>query len=114
MRQRSTERKNRMHNNGKTNGKALVSLSLACISLVCCIQWSISLVLAVLAIVFGILGLREENPNQEDAAIAGIVVGIVGLLLSVFVAMLVIYFARSASQQNLDAAVAVIVAAGPY
>ena len=99
-----------MHNNGKTNGKALVSLSLACISLVCCIQWSVSLVLAVLAIVFGILGLRDDNPNQEDAAIAGIVVGIVGLLLAVFVAVLFIHITRSASQQNLDAAVAAIAA----
>lgn len=97
-----------MYNNRKTNGKALVSLSLSCISLVCCIQWSISLALAVLAIVFGILGLRDENPNQEDAAIAGIVVGIVGLLLSIIVAVLMIHITRNASQQNLDMAVAMI------
>lgn len=95
-----------MQNNEKTNGKALVSLSLACISLVCCIQWSISLVLAILAIVFGILGLRDENPNQEDAAIAGIVIGIVGFILAVVVALLYIQILRGASQLNLDSAVA--------
>lgn len=97
-----------MHNDGRTNGKALVSLSLACLSLVCCVQWSISLTLAVLAIVFGILGLRDENPNQEDAAIAGIVVGIVGLLMSIFVAVLFIYMTRSADQLNVDVAVATV------
>ena len=97
-----------MHNNGKTNGKALVSLSLACISLVCCIQWSISLVLGILAIVFGILGLRDENPNQEDAAIAGIVIGIVGFILAVVVALLYIQILRSASQLNLDSVVAFV------
>lgn len=95
-----------MQNNEKTNGKALVSLSLACISLVCCVQWSISLVLAILAIVFGILGLRDENPNQEDAAIAGIVIGIVGFILAVVVALLYIQILRGASQLNLDSAVA--------
>lgn len=97
-----------MQNNEKTNGKALVSLSLACISLVCCIQWSISLLLAILAIVFGILGLRDENPNQEDAAIAGIVIGIVGFILAVVVALLYIQILRGASQLNLDSAVAFV------
>lgn len=97
-----------MQNNGKTNGKALVSLALSCISLACCIQWSISLLMAVLAIVFGILGLRDENTNQEDAAIAGIVIGIVSLLLSIFVAVLFIRITRSASQLNLDSTVAFV------
>lgn len=97
-----------MQNNEKTNGKALVSLSLACISLVCCIQWSISLILAVLAIVFGILGLRDENPNQEDAAIAGIVIGIVGFILAVVVALLYIQILKGASQLNLDSSVAFV------
>lgn len=93
-----------MQSNQKTNAKALVSLAFSCISLICCIQWSVSLVMAVLAIVFGILGLRDENPAQEDAAIAGIVIGIVGLILSLLVAVLLIGFLHNASQQNLDAA----------
>lgn len=96
-----------MQNNGKTNGKAVASLSLACVSMACCVQWSVSLVLAVLAIVFGILGLRDENPNQEDAAIAGIVVGIVGATLAILVAVLVIRITHNSSVQNLEEAVAV-------
>ena len=56
-----------MQQNRQTNAKAIASLVLSCASMVCCMQWSISLVMAVLGIVFGILGLRDDNPNQEDA-----------------------------------------------
>ena len=64
-----------MQDDWKANVKAIVSLVLACLSVVCCCAWYISLILAVAAIVFGILGYRDENPNQKDAAIAGIIVG---------------------------------------
>lgn len=57
-----------MQQNRQTNAKAIASLVLSCASMICCMQWSISLVMAVLGIVFGILGLRDDNPNQEDAA----------------------------------------------
>lgn len=57
-----------MQQNRQTNAKAIASLVLSCASMICCVQWSISLVMAVLGIVFGILGLRDDNPNQEDAA----------------------------------------------
>lgn len=79
-----------MQDDWKPNVKALASLGLSCLSLVCCVQWSFSLELAVAAIVLGILALRDENDNQEDAAIAGIVIGAVGLLLAVAVALLYI------------------------
>lgn len=79
-----------MQDDWKANVKAIVSLVLACLSVVCCCAWYISLILAVAAIVFGILGYRDENPNQKDAAIAGIIVGAVGLALAVTVATMVI------------------------
>ena len=94
-----------MQDNRGTNGKAVASLALACVSMTCCVQWSISLVLAVLAIVFGILALRDENTNQEDAAIAGIVVGIVGAVLAILVAVLVIRVTRNSFMENLEEAV---------
>ncbi len=103
-----------MQNKGKTNGKAIVSLTLACLSMACCVQWSVSLLLAVMAIVFGIMGLRDENPNQEDAAIAGIVVGIVGVLLAVLVAVLLIRITHNSSIQNLEGAVALLGNGGQY
>ncbi|MCH5264814.1 MAG: DUF4190 domain-containing protein [Lachnospiraceae bacterium] len=75
-----------MQDDWKANVKAIVSLVLACLSIVCCCAWYLSLILGVAAVVFGVLGYRDENPNQEDAAIAGIVVGAVGLALAVTVA----------------------------
>lgn len=43
-----------MQQNRQTNAKAIASLVLSCASMICCMQWSISLVMAVLGIVFGI------------------------------------------------------------
>lgn len=79
-----------MQDDWKANVKAIVSLILSILSIVCCCFWYVSLILAIAAIVLGILGYRDENPNQTDAAIAGIVVGAVGLALSVTVAILYI------------------------
>lgn len=60
------------------------------------------LVMAVLGIVFGILGLRDDNPNQEDAAIAGIVVGVAGVILAIVVAVLLIKITNNSSMQHLE------------
>ena len=94
-----------MQDNRGTNGNAAASLAMACVSMACCVQWSVSLLLAVLAIVFGILGLRDENPKQEDAAIAGIVVGVVGVVMAVLVAVLVIRVTHNFSAENLEESV---------
>ena len=58
--------------------------------------------MAVLGIVFGILGLRDDNPNQEDAAIAGIVVGVAGVILAIVVAVLLIKIKNNSSMQHLE------------
>ena len=58
--------------------------------------------MAVLGIVFGILGLRDDNPNQEDAAIAGIVVGVAGVILAIVVAVLLIKITNNSSLQHLE------------
>ena len=89
-----------MQQNRQTNAKAIASLVLSCASMICCVQWSISLVMAVLGIVFGILGLRDDNPNQEDAAIAGIVVGVAGVILAIVVAVLLIKITNNSSLQH--------------
>lgn len=87
----------------KPNTKALAALGLSCASLLCCMQWMISLIFAVTGVVLGILGLRDENPNQEDAAIAGIIVGIVGILVAIVVAVLYIVLSKNTSEQGLEA-----------
>ena len=81
-----------MQQNRQTNAKAIASLVLSCASMVCCMQWSISLVMAVLGIVFGILGLRDDNPNQEDA----------GVILAIVVAVLLIKITNNSSMQHLE------------
>ena len=58
--------------------------------------------MAVLGIVFGIFGLRDDNPNQEDAAIAGIVVGVAGVILAIVVAVLLIKITNNSSMQHLE------------
>ena len=58
--------------------------------------------MAVLGIVFGILGLRDDNPNQEDAAIAGIVVGVAGVILAIVVAVLLIKITNNSSMKHLE------------
>lgn len=91
-----------IQDNWKPNTKAIVSLFLSCFSLLCCVQWILSLIMAMAGLVLGILGLRDENPNQEDAAIAGIVVGIVGILVAITVAVLCIVLSRNTSEQGLE------------
>lgn len=48
------------------------------------------------------LGLRDDNPNQEDAAIAGIVVGVAGVILAIVVAVLLIKITNNSSMQHLE------------
>ena len=91
-----------MQQNRQTNAKAIAALVLSCASMICCVQWSISLEMAVLGIVFGILGLRDDDPNQVDAAIAGIVVGVAGVILAIVVAVLLIKITNNSSMQHLE------------
>ena len=86
----------------KTNIKAIMSLILSCLSLVCCAQWQITMVVAMLSIVLGILGLRDDNANQHDAAIGGIVVGVVALLVAIVLAVRLIIMSKNASEQGLE------------
>ena len=79
-----------MQENHKTNIPAIISLILSILSIICCCIWYISLVMGIVAVVLGVLGLRSNNPNQKDAAIAGIVVGAVGFALAVSVAVMYI------------------------
>lgn len=72
----------------KTNGKAIASLIVGIISILCCCVWVLSMLLGIAAVVLGILAMRGENQNQRDAAIAGIVVGTVGFTLGMSVAVM--------------------------
>ncbi len=72
-----------METNNRPNAKAIASLAASCISVLNCCLWQLAILCAVFGIVLGIIALREENPRQKDLAVAGIVVGAVGLTLSI-------------------------------
>lgn len=93
-----------MQGNDTANIKAIISLILSILSVVCCCFWYVSLVMGVIAVVLGILGLRSDNPNQKDAAIAGIVVGAVGFALAVSVAVMYIMVLSGVSAGSSTAA----------
>lgn len=71
----------------KTDTKAIVSLVLSCLSIVCCCVWYIGMALGLAAIVVGILSLNDKRYEKSDMAIAGIVVGSVGFALGAVVAI---------------------------
>lgn len=76
-----------METNNKPNGKAIASLVISCISVLNCCAWYLAILFAVVGIVLGILALRGENQKQGDLAVAGIVVGGVGLSLGIVIAV---------------------------
>lgn len=71
-----------MQEEKKTNVKAILSIILAVASVVCCCVWWLSVMLGIAAVVAGILGYRGDNPNLRDLAMAGIIVGAVGVAIA--------------------------------
>ncbi len=66
----------------QTNGMAIASLVCGILSsLLCCCSPLMGTVLDILAIVFGVRGMRHQNGH--DMATAGFVIGIVMLVISI-------------------------------
>lgn len=74
----------------KTNIKEVISLVLACLSLVCCCVWWAGMLLGLTAVILGILAIRDNTVKSGDMAIAGIVVGGTGFALGAVVAIMYI------------------------
>lgn len=79
-----------METGNRLNGKAVASLIVSCISVINCCIWYLAILCAVIGIVLGVLALRDGSKKQQDLAVAGIVVGGVGLALGVVIAVLTI------------------------
>ena len=90
-----------MQENYKTNAKAIVSLILSILSILCCCVWYVGCVLGVVAVILGILAVRGENPRQKDAGIAGIVVGGVGVALGITMAVMQILVSNAVSEAGV-------------
>lgn len=84
-----------MENNYSANGKAIGSLVVSCVSVLCCCVWYVSILCGIISIVLGILALRGENRRHLDLAVAGIVVGGTGLALGIVSAVLFILFSAA-------------------
>ena len=69
----------------KINGKAVVSLILSCLSVLCCFAWYLAIIVGMIGVVLGIIAYRER-----ELAIAGIIVGAVGMSLGIVSAVLYI------------------------
>lgn len=72
----------------KTNVKEIISLILACLSIICCCVWYAGMLLGLAAVILGILAIRDNTVKSGDIAIAGIVVGGVGFALGAAVAII--------------------------
>ena len=78
------------------NGFAVAALVLGIISIVLCFIPFLSGIIAILAIVFGIIALKSA---RRGMAIAGLVTGILGLLLGILIFAMV-FIALPAIQRN--------------
>lgn len=88
-----------METRSNLNGKAIASLIVSCISVINCCIWYLAILCAVIGIVLGVLALRDESRKQQDLAVAGIVVGGVGLALGIVIAVLMIMIFSAAGDE---------------
>lgn len=91
-----------METHNKPNGKAIASLVVSCVSVINCCVWYLAILCAVVGIVLGILALRGDNKRQQELAVAGIVIGGVGLALGIVVAVLYILMYSAAGDGSLE------------
>lgn len=77
-----------------SNGKAVAALVLGIISILMCWTSVLDAVLAIPAVVFGIVGLNEANRSGgtgKSMAIAGLVCGAVGAVLAIVITALLVH-----------------------
>ncbi|MFF3415576.1 hypothetical protein ACFYW9_12875 [Streptomyces sp. NPDC002698] len=79
-----------------SNGLGTAGLVLGIIAAVLFVVWPLAIVLGVLAVVFGLIGgakARRGEATNPGQALAGVILGAVGLVLAVGVFVLIIVFA---------------------
>lgn len=79
----------------KLNRPAIFSLVMSIASLLCCTVWYAGILGSIISIVAGVFGLTNRHPTGKDAAIAGVTIGAVGLILSIITAGFMIFLTRS-------------------
>ena len=72
---------------GGNIGFSIASMVCGILSILCCCAWYLSIILAGVAIVFGILSLKK-NADGRNMAIAGLITGGIGAVLSIIILVL--------------------------
>lgn len=85
----------------ESQGLSVASLVLGILAIITCFVWYISIVLGVLAIIFGAVSVKKRGRKK---AIAGIVTGCVGVVLSLLIVWLVQAALPSLQQSQRDTA----------
>lgn len=85
----------------ESQGLAITSLVLGILAIITCLVWYIGIVLGVLAIIFGAVSVKKRGRKK---AIAGIVTGSVGVVLSLLIVWLVQAALPSLQQSQRDTA----------
>lgn len=89
---------------GHSNGFGIAALVLGVLSLFGVLTVLLGVVLGVLAIVFGLLGRRRARRGEADnggMALAGLISGVIALLLSVAIVVAAVVFLRSGTGKDL-------------
>jgi hypothetical protein len=85
------------HQQQQGNGLAVAAMVLGIISVVLCFLWFIGPVLAILAIIFGALGLSKAKKigRGRGAALAGLILGVIGIVLAIVFIVVVVMAVKS-------------------
>lgn len=85
--QTTTQKQSTQKNKKDRKGFCIASMVLGIVAIVCFCLWYIAIPCGILAIIFGILGVKSTNKGM---AIAGIITGAIGLLIFIFI--IIIFF----------------------
>lgn len=69
-------------------GFSIAALVLGIIAIVCCCVWYISIPCGILAIIFGIIGIKS---SKKGMSIAGLITGAVGLVISIIIFIALVF-----------------------
>lgn len=91
------------HKTEQTEGQglAIASLVLGILAIITCLVWYISIVLGVLAVIFGAVSIKKRGRGK---AIAGIVTGSIGIVLSLLIIWVVSAALPSLQKSQRDTA----------
>ncbi len=80
------------------NGIAVAAMVLGILSILLCFAWFISPIIALLAIIFGALGLgkaKKIGGRGKGMALAGLITGIVGMVIGIFILVIAVLLVKT-------------------